>query len=197
MGTVIMKRLLLASFLAALAVFVWGFVFWGLSPMSAAVMQSADDDQAAQAALRETFPKSGVYFVPSPAGDPAAVDALHRAGPVAMVHIQMDGRPAMDPGIFVWGFVHGWLVCLILGWLLLRAGPALPAYRSRVLFIAAAGFAAALFIDYGDTIWWYSDRSWQLLNLTYNTVAWLVAGVVLAAILKPDSASDPGMRGGQ
>lgn len=192
-----MKRLLLASFLAALAVFFWGFVFWGLSPLSGSVMKATADDQAAQAALRETFPESGVYFVPSPSGSPEAMDALHRAGPVAMIHIQRDGRPAMDPSVFVWGFVHGWLVCLILGWLLFRAGPALPKYRSRVLFITVAGFAAALFIDYGDTIWWYSDRSWQLLNLAYNTMAWLVAGLVLAALIKPGSSSARAVRGDQ
>lgn len=183
-----MKRLLLASFLAALAVFFWGFLFWGLSPLPGSVMKSTTNDQAAQTALAEIFPASGVYFIPSPSGDPEAMDALHRAGPIAMTHIQRNGRPAMDPGIFVWGFVHGWVVCLLLGWLMFRAGPALPRYRSRVLFIAVAGFAAGLFIDYGATIWWYSDRSWQLLNLAYNTIAWLVAGVILAAFIKPASS---------
>ncbi len=184
-----MPRLLLASVLAAIAMFVWGFLFWGISPLPGSVMKPVEQVPEVQAALKRSFPESGAYFVPPPPGDPEQTAAWHEAGPLAMVHIRREGAPMMDPGVMFWGFVHGWVVCLLLGWLLGSAAPALPGYVSRVAFLTVAGFAAALFIDYGSIIWWYSDRSWQLLDLSYHTGAWLVAGLVLAAFPPRTGAS--------
>lgn len=176
-----MSKLLLGSFIAAVAVFFWGFIFYAASPVMGMVVKGSTDDVAAQMALKEYFPESGTYFVPDPGLEktqPDKLDELHEAGPLALINVRSEGGPVMDPMVLVWGFVHEWIVCFLLGWLMTRA--ALASYGARVAFLTVAGFTAALFIDYGATIWWGVDRAFALMNLFYNTAAWLIAGLVLA-----------------
>ena len=53
-------------------------------------------------------------------------------------------------------------------------------YLSRFFFVTVAGITASLFIDYGAVIWFYADRSFQLVNMVSNIGSWLTAGLVLA-----------------
>jgi hypothetical protein len=177
------KNLIIGSFVAAIAMFVWGFVFWVPSGIPQGALRSAPDVPAAQAALASAFPESGAYFVPDDSLPPEEFAALHEAGPLAFVHYRAEGAPPMDPGVLVSGFLHNWLTCLLLGWLLMqtRAGT----FVSRVAFLTVAGVAASLFIDYGAVIWFYADRSFQLVNMFSNVGSWLIAGIVLAS--KPGS----------
>ncbi|MGB5208967.1 MAG: hypothetical protein WBO47_06105 [Gammaproteobacteria bacterium] len=175
-----MGRFILGTFLAALAMFTWGFVFYGISPVMSAVVQNVDDNAATQAMMREHFRESGTYFLPSPSLPPEQMGALHQAGPLALITIRQEGAPAMDPMLMGAGFAHQWVTCLLLALLLTKVTSSLGGYWGRVGFVALAGFTAAFFIDYGTTIWWYGDRSFALANLTHNTVAWIVAGLVLA-----------------
>lgn len=68
-----MKRPL-AILAAAIAVFLWGFAFWGATALPYQTLQTAADDSAAQAALREYFPANGVYAVPSVNHDQEALE---------------------------------------------------------------------------------------------------------------------------
>lgn len=173
-----MRRLIIGSLLAAVAMFMWGFVFWVASPVPGSVMKSVPDTPAAQAALRSAFPESGAYFIPDPDLPEDQLTALHEAGPLAFVHYQAEGGPAMDPGVLISGFLHEWVVCFLLGWMLLRTRT--PTYMTRVLFVGIAGVTAALFIDYGAVIWFSADRGFQIVNMFSNAMSWVVAGLVLA-----------------
>lgn len=173
-----MKDLIIGSLLAAVAMFVWGFLFWVVSGIPQSALRSTPDAAAAQLALATAFPDSGAYFVPDPALPPDEFAALHEAGPLAFVHVRREGAPPMDPGVLLSGFAHNWLTTFLLAWLMLRTSS--PTYLSRVAFIAVAGVAAAFFIDYGAAIWFYADRAFQSVNMLSNAGSWLVAGLVLA-----------------
>jgi small-conductance mechanosensitive channel len=58
-----MQKLVTGSFLAAVAVFIFGPVYW-TSAISSLGIHGAADDRVAQAILGETFPETGVYWVP-------------------------------------------------------------------------------------------------------------------------------------
>ena len=55
----------IAILVAAIAVFFWGFAYWGATKIPYQAWTPAADDAAAQQALREHFPANGVYGVPS------------------------------------------------------------------------------------------------------------------------------------
>ena len=178
----VMKNLLVGSLLAAVAIFIFGAVYWS-SPVMGAGARDVADDAAAQAVLKEMFPETGIYWIPGMslyAQDSERYNVLHEAGPTAMINIIHEPGPPMAPSTFVAGFLHEWVVCFMIGLLLLRVAPALPTYGSRVGFVTMAGFVMAVFVDLGAVIWWRLPLALELADGVYNVVAWLLAGLVMA-----------------
>lgn len=183
-----MKQLLLGSLLAAVALFIWGAVFW-MSPLPNIVLGQARDDEAAGRALLENFPESGTYVIPSEQHDEATFTRLHEAGPIATIHVRREGAPAMAPQVFIYGFLHGLLACFLLGLLMKMALPGLPTYGLRVGFATLAALTAGVFLELGQVIWWSHPPALHLLNLVWSATAGLIAGLVLAYFLRPSGAS--------
>lgn len=184
-----MRKLFAGSLLAAVAVFIFGAVYWSSPVMSAGAREVADD-AAAQVILREAFPETGIYWVPGMnlyAQDAERYNALHEAGPAAMINIVQEPGPPMASSTFVAGFLHEWIVCFLIGLLLLRVAPALPSYGSRVGFVTLAGFVMAVFVDFGAVIWWKMPLAFQLVDGLYNVIVWLLAGLVMARFV-PETA---------
>lgn len=185
-----MRNLVIGSLLAAVAVFIFGAVYWS-SPAISAGSKPVADEAAAQAMLARTFPETGIYYVPSMelyARDAEKYSAMHEAGPVAMVNITHNPGPVMASGTFIAGFLHEWAVCFLIGLLLMWVSPSLKGYGAKVKFVTAAGVIMALFVDIGAVIWWRMPLSFQLADGFYNVVAWLLAGLVLARFV-PDRAA--------
>ncbi len=171
-------RLAIGIFLAALAAYVWGFLYWGLPGPAYAAWQTLENDEAAMTALRESFPRNGTYFVPGRNHDDAAAAQLYERGPVAFVHILAhDGRPMMDPSIMVMGFVHyiaaAGLLALVFSVAGLSGGRALKAS-------AAIGVFAVVMAHLGESVWWQLSWSWKLGQALYDAAAITIMGAVLS-----------------
>lgn len=184
-----MKPLALGSFLAAIAFFMWGFVFYMVTGAPTKVIKTAPTDVGPE--LQQLFPDSGTYFVPGIANSEEAAELMAR-GPVAMVHIQKEGLTAMDPMLMLGGFLHGWGYALLLG-LLLQQICKKSQYGARVGFVTLAGFAGAFCSRVGDSIWWHKSWDWQLTETVYTTLGALVIGLVLAKFIRsPITSNGPG-----
>ncbi len=180
-----MKGLFAGSLLAAVAMFIFGAIYWS-SPIMGVGSKSIADDESVQGLLRQAFPETGIYWVPGTdlyTQDPERYTSLHEAGPMAMINIVQDPGPPMAAETFVAGFIHEWVVCFLIGLLLMKAAPALPGYGSRVGFVFFAGLVMALFVNLGAVIWWRMPLAFQLADGLYNVVAWLLAGLVLARFM--------------
>ena len=181
-----MRSTAIGVLLGSLAMFAWGMLYWGANPAPYTAWQQTRDDAAAGRAILQHFPVSGTYYLPGLDNDAETRTKLHEHGPVAFVHVTArNGRPEMDPGIFVKGFGHNLAVVLLLAWLMHLAGPALPGYRDRVKLAAVAGLLAALLVDMGDVVWWYLPLQWKLHQALYSFTALLVPGLVLARFVRP------------
>lgn len=181
-----MQRLALGVGLASVALFVWGFLYWGLNPLPYSTWKQTADDAAAQRAVLEHFPETGTYYLPGLYNDAETRTRLHEAGPIAFLHLtDRDGRPEQEPAMMARGMLLN-LVSVTLMALLLRMA-ALPTYGGRVGLVALAGFAAAVLIDVGDSIWWYIPIEWKLHQAVYTFTAWLVPGLVLARFVVPEA----------
>lgn len=181
------KGMLLGSLLAAVAMFVWGFVFW-TTPLGKAAMSHGVDADRAQEALRGLFPEDGAYFVPDMAEGESQESWLerHRRGPLAMVFVHRAGANPMEPMTFVNGFLHMLITCVLIAWLLGKALPALPTYGARLGFVLLAGFAAAFWGHAADPIWFYNPWRFHLLAMVYDLGAWGLAGLILARFVRAD-----------
>lgn len=178
-----MKRLLIGTTLAAIALFVWGFLYWGAVPFAWRIIGPAPDEAALQAALGEALPEPGAYFLPHPfTGDPEAHAARAKAGPIVTVLIHR-GQDPNDPTSMVGGFVHMWISALLIGLLLRRFAPA--TVGAAIGVAATAGLAAAVWANLGRPLWYAQPWGYHLLFAIYEFVGWVVAGAVLARFVRP------------
>jgi hypothetical protein len=182
-----MKGLLIGSALGALAMFFWGFLWWG-APHNlpyTTVIKSAPDEAALAAALTQTLPATGVYVLPNPASGASAEEVQKRAaaGPIAQVVFVKEGA-AMGAGVFIWGYVHMFVTCLI-GALILRGALASTnGYGSRVSFVLMVGLAGSFFSNLGKPIWWHQPWPYHLAYFAYDLSSWLLAALILAKFVR-------------
>jgi len=187
-----MKRIVLGSFVAALALFVFGAAFWTCPIPYAYVEKASADDSELGRLLRNALPNDGVYLIPSPANAPETAMALYRQGPVATIHYRRGGAEPMAPSLFVTGFLHGWVTTFLLALLLHLAAP--PRFGQRLLLVALAGIAVTNYTVLNDGIYSFQPWPWLLLNAAYDAAAFLMAGLVLAGIVKPGAPAPPAIR---
>ena len=177
-----MKRIV-AILVAAVAVFFWGFLFWGATKIPYATWKTAADDSAAQQALRQHFPENGFYGVPSVLHPADQLESLSLAGPTGFVVITAaQGRPAMLPSLLALGFVHEVLVAALVAALLSWAGAGM-AFAGRVKLVLLAGVISVAMTQFGDAIWWMFPMGWKIVTSFYELVSFLIMGLILAKML--------------
>lgn len=174
-----MKTFVLGPFLAALAMFIWGFFYYGLSGFPYAVLGSAPE---AGPALNRLFPASGTYVFPDPRVDPKVVEKQFASGPIATVHIHKEGANPMDPLLLIKGFALEFVSCVLLALLLTQS--AAKGYAGRVCFAVLAGVLITLFSNGGQVIWWRQDWAWHTRTMIHDIAAWLAAGLILAIFVR-------------
>lgn len=182
-------RVLLAAFLSAVLMFMWGFVFWGMLNVGGKIMQPLPAELDVLASLRQAGTASGMYVYPMPAAmdDQAgseAFEAKHTEGPILQMAYQAEGGPPMPPARFAQGLAHYFAVALLTSWLLAMAAQSLPSYGSRVMFVLLLSLVAAVWSTVGDAIWWFHSPAYCLGNMAYLMGAGLVMALVTAAIVR-------------
>lgn len=192
-----MVRILLASLLSALALFVWGFLFWAALPLPFLFLKAPNNESEILDVLKKAQLASGDYVIPWPneAQRGGKTDkemeqelmARHKQGPLVHIMYRADGVDVENPTVFAIGFVHFFVVSLLLAVLLKMALPGLPSYGARVLFVFIAGLFAAVTIDAAQPIWFHHPPLYPLFSGLFHVGIGLLAGLVLGALVKPQS----------
>lgn len=180
-----MRPLLLGSLLAALVLFVWGFLVWGLMPVNP--FDRAGDERALTQALLAHLPATGTYLLPHEGDTPAefeAATAAMRRGPLAMVFFRREGVEPMSPVIFALGFLHMLATTLLVALALRAVAPALPRFGQRAGLVALFALAFALWARMGEPIWWHHPADFYALYFVSDAVGWALAGLVLARFVR-------------
>lgn len=183
-------RILLSALLAAVAIFIWGFIFWAALPFGQQSMNMITNEDAVRTSLNDNLGSSGVYFFPGMdhnAADKAAAEKSFqdkaKAGPMGLVLFKKEGGDPMAPAQMVWGFVHSFISAVLMGILLVMALPALPMYGQRVAFVTLGGIFASYMVLSGFVNWWYFPIGFAIANGVYLIIAWLIAGLILARLI--------------
>lgn len=184
-------RFLLGVFLAGAAFFVYGFLYWGMSPLPGKFVRSlGDEDPALIAAIDGAISQSGTYKYPNPPADmndeaaAKVFEEKHNAGPVFMLHYHKGGAAPLAPKLFAAGFAHSLLVAFIGGLILLAASP--RTYMTRVMLVFWTAVLVGVWNDIGNAIWWYYPWDFSLLEIGYKVGGGVVLGLILAAFIKSD-----------
>lgn len=195
------KRLIIASVASAIALFFWGGLYWAqiavmISPWK--TVDTAENNSQAIESLKQIFPESGVYMYPwvgaaakDQPGSEEEFNKQHADGPIVQVFYHAEGIPPEAMGKMMgFGFLH-MLVSSFLCCYLLKHSNCGTTFLNRLCFVFTLGLFTTIWIEGADLIWWHYPLSHVLFMGTYNVMAWLIAGAVIAAIMKPESEFSP------
>jgi|GEM_PF-2378037 len=169
-------RLVIFSLAAATAMWVLGFVFYGLLFDVGWATAPEATQLAIQSALK-ALPHSGTYVVPM--GESPAMMQAYAAGPVAQISYNSGGFPMADPAVFVGGFVQFFVVALMIGWLLSGLGDRVDVI-GRVRVVLALAAVAAVYIDLADPIWMRGDWRHALFTAGVDFLILGTGGLIMA-----------------
>jgi hypothetical protein len=179
-----LRRLALAALLGAVALVVWGTVFWGWLADPLGVFHKIPNDLAVTNVLVAGNVPTGTYFMPWPRATPdefARFVAQHQSGPFFQLSYVREGVDPNSPGKLALGCLHYLLVAAIAVALVLVSGSTTFIHRFGVVVLG--GLIGSIFITVGDPIWFHLPWDYARAVLLYEVVAWLLLGAVVARLV--------------
>ncbi|MEZ6138816.1 MAG: hypothetical protein R3C53_28350 [Pirellulaceae bacterium] len=165
-------RILATALVSAIALFFFGFLWWGLlMPLVRPVSVIADE--ALVEKMSSSLGTSGAYFYPD-----FATESSDSSGPMAILYFstELPQMGAMMGMGFAHMFVSALLVSIFASWRNLRT------FLERLTFVFCLGLFAAVWADVGNMIWWRHPPTWAAYHFLYDVLSWLLAGIVIAGI---------------
>lgn len=170
--------------------FVWSSLAHIATPLGQVGVSTLPDESVTVGNLSSAIgDKSGLYLFPLNMGGNAAA-ASAAAGPAGFLVYNAHSPLTMSPRNLVVEFVTELVESLIAAWLL--AQTVLSAYAMRVGFITVVGLAAAITTNIPYWNWYAFPTNYTLAYGFIELVAYLAAGLAIAAVLKPKAATSPG-----
>ncbi len=200
-------RIFFAGLIAGIVAYGWGLFSWMGLPFHG---QSLHNFEAPPAVVEEWFqknlPKSGAYHYPgfekNADGSPPSKEQMEatfarmRKGPGVSVMFYVAG--GRDP-IPNWKIGANVGVCVvaawIAAWMLSLAADRLRGYFDRTAFVFGLGLFAMLAALGPQFIWFDWPLDYAVPTLLDPLIAWLLAGLVIAGIVRPGRgviATSPG-----
>ena len=184
-----MVRIIFGSAVAAVAMFVIGFIFFGTGLSGLASVNLGDGQAAAvQQSLAANLPRTGTYFVPA-AEASAAQTTMYGQGPIATVHYNIGGFAAMDATTALVGLVFNFVVALLIGTALIGIDRRVPDFGSRARVAILIAIAATAFTHLGEPIYYHHDWPHFVYLFVADGVMLAAAGIILAWFLPKASAA--------
>ena len=185
-----MNRILLAGILGGLVAFVWSALVH-MNPFTAALGLSMlnEKEDAVMAELRSQDLSPGLYFFPGmdmskkmSKEQEDAWTAKFKAGPSGLLLLQPKGGEPMEPRQLVIEFLST-MLCAILAATILAT--TIGSVTSRAIVVAMMGLFGWLAISVSQWNWYHFPFRFIALDLMDQSIGWLLAGFVIAKLVKP------------
>lgn len=192
-----MIRILIAGFLGAIVYFIWGMLAWMAVPLHTPTIAGLPDEASITTALKQQNLETGVYLIPwsDDEADWSNPDSTwtknHLSGPIYSIYYHKEGMTPMSPNVMLNGFIIDLLAAALAACLLsATVGGCCGTYARRVGFVMGLGIFVGLI---GHASYW----NWMAFPLDYTiafiidvVVGWTLAGLVIAAIIRPAPATE-------
>jgi len=182
-------RVILAAIVGGVLLFFWGFVAHMLLPFSEQAMKPVPNEAAVLEAVRANVTENGVYFIPY-MNYKAATEAEQKAhadkianGPSGLLVLRTGGVSMDMKKELPMEFLSNVLAALVAA--LAVTGLGARSYGGRVGTIFAFGVVAWLSISVSQWTWYGFSTDFLISDLIDQWGGWLLAGLGMAAILKP------------
>lgn len=179
-----MIRVIIGSAAAAVAMFIIGFIFFGLGLQNLAI-KSVGDLQAApiQQTLRANIAETGTYNVP---GERTSEQTrMYGTGPVATIHYNVNGQVAgMSAGMAFKGLIFNFAIALAIGLALIGIDGRVKDFGSRARVAAIIALAGAAFAHLGVPLYYPQDWTYYVYLFLADGIALVVGGVIVAWFIR-------------
>lgn len=185
-----MGKLVIASVVAAIVLFSWGYVahmFLSLGSMGLKPLPAS-----AVTALHTAVSESGMYVYPFVDPDTATADSMKEAeaqalaGPVVIMAYDHDGREMMPPSTMGIEFATNVLSALLAALVLMQVA---GGFASRLFCVTLLGLFAGLTVNVPLWNWYGFSDGFTIAALIMHGVGWFLAGIPLAIMVKRDRSS--------
>lgn len=181
-----MQRLVIGSLVAAVVMFVIGFVAYGTPLMMTGFAVATPEQQAAVQAALKGLP-TGTYFIPF--GEAPEAMAAYAAGPVALLKVNSNGFAMFDPLVFAEGYLHMVVAAFLLGLVLWAIRDRVADVATRLQLIIWLSLAMVWFTRLGEPIWYHVDWRNAVYVAVTEWISFVAAGYVLARWFVPSGAA--------
>lgn len=190
-----MLKILLGGVVAGIVIFFWGFVAHMLLPLGEMGLQTIPHEDDLNAAMKKDVREPGLYFVPgrdmskSPSQEEMEAHMAKIAqGPYGFMVIYPNGRDASFgkrlPIEFGTNVLCGLLAAIVVRQLR-------PGFIVRVACVTLVGILASVMTLVPYWNWYGFPTDFTLAQIVENTVGWFLAGLALAAIVRPSVKASP------
>jgi hypothetical protein len=183
-------RILIAGVAGAVAMFIWMGVAHMVTPLGWIGFSQIADEAPVIAAMQGAIPKDGLYIFPwvDPKSKEAMAQYKEKVKTSASGLLLYKAPPGSDIETkqLVIEFVTEIALCLLAAFLL--AQTMLAAYAMRVGFVALVGVTAAISTNVPYWNWYGFPCDFTLAAIFMAVVGYLVAGLVIAFLIKPKAA---------
>lgn len=188
------KRILLAGLLGGIAMFIWAFLAHMVLPLGSTGIREIPNETAVLGAMQASLGQTaGLYFFPGLGAGPNPTAAQRNAAmkeydpklaanPSGLLLYHPPGAKGMTGGKLGLEFLTEVVETLLAVFLL--AQTRLTRYASRVGFVFLVGVVAAITTNIPYWNWYRFPGNYTAAYMTTQIVAYLVAGLVGAAVLR-------------
>ncbi len=186
-------KLIIASLLAALVSFVWGYVSWMVLGWHEAGWHDFKDEAAVSQVIKDNASSGrGIYMLPfmqepleidSPEEQKVKMEAhekAHEEGPYVYAIVRPGKTELNMPQNLIRSFLRSLIVALLLGGLMTQLT---MTYPGRLAFAAAIGAIIGLGAEAQMWIWFELPTRELIVSMADHFIEWTLAGSVLALFL--------------
>ncbi|MBF5058551.1 hypothetical protein [Candidatus Neptunochlamydia vexilliferae] len=180
-----MRKVIIGGIIGAVIAFAWSFVSWMVLPWHNTGMNAFTNETEVSQTIMRNVPKDGTYvsphFVNKEGSTEEELQAMAKA-PFIFMQVQ---RKGMDPTMawpyvfsFLTQFVGAALICALLRVTTLG-------YGGRLIFTMTIGLIVGILGYVPDWNWFGAGFQFTLVMVADLIVTWFLAGLILAAYVKP------------
>jgi hypothetical protein len=191
-----MKQVAIAGIAGAVVYYVWGMMAWMVLPLHLPTIAGLPNESAITDALKAQSLETGVYVIPwsSDAADMSDPNSTfmknHASGPIYSIYYQREGAVPMGPSVLLGGFVIDLLAATLAACLLSSAATGCcRSYASRVGFVLGLGIFVGLIGHASYWNWMNFPLGYTLAFVADVVIGWTLAGIVIAAIVRPGACA--------
>ncbi|HEY2496150.1 MAG TPA: hypothetical protein VGK24_03695 [Candidatus Angelobacter sp.] len=192
-----MAKKLLAGVLGGIAFFLWSFVAHDVLPLGKAGIKEIPNEQTVLSSMKANMPEEGLYLLPGLGVPENATRAQQSAAMEARMH-KVETGPS---GLLVYhpslNFSFGRALAVELGANILQVLLAvillgqtnLASFVARWRFLTIAGILAGISTNISYWNWYGFPGNYTMAYICTVAMGFVVAGLVAAAIVKPEVAT--------